>query len=100
MKSVAARGRASSNRASYGGAGLWAVWAEPPSSVDGGGGLKQSEMEQGGGRRAEPDEASLRTGVEVRTGCWDVTSGDTQRGRWFSVGRIERSPAQVINLIN
>lgn len=80
MKSVAARGRASSNKASYGGAGLW---AEPPPSV----GVKQSEMEQGGGRRAEPGENSSRTGVEVRRtgweeeeeeGCWDVNSGDKE----------------------
>lgn len=66
MRSMAARGRASSNRASYGGAGLGVM--------EGGGELKQSGMEQGTERRADPDEASSRTGVEVRTGCRDVTS--------------------------
>lgn len=75
MKSTAARGRASSNKASYGGAGLWA---------EGGGGVKQ-----GGERRAVPGEASSRTGVEVRRtgqeeeeeGCWDATSADKEEDR-------------------
>lgn len=70
MKNVVARGRASSNRASYGGAGLCAGWEEPPSSVAG---VKQSETE----------EAGARTGVEVRRTGWeevgDMTSADTDR---------------------
>ena len=99
MKSVAARGRASSNRGSYKGAGLCSVWAgpnrmEPPVSVKRLGGVKQREMVQGGGRRTGPDEASSRPGVEVRRtegweeeveeveevgSCCEETSGGTQR---------------------
>lgn len=76
MKSVAARGRASSNRGSYKGAGLCSVWAgpnwmEPPVSVKRLGGVKQREMEQGGGRRTGPDESSSRPGVEVRSTGWE-----------------------------
>lgn len=47
---------------------------EPPFPETGGGELKQSGMEQGSKRRADPGEASSCVGVEVRTGCWDVTS--------------------------
>ena len=66
---------------------------EPPFSVKGLGGVKQREMEQGGGRRTGPDEASSRHGGEVRRmgwgeeveeveeegGCWEATSGGRQR---------------------
>lgn len=47
---------------------------EPPFPAAGGGELKHSGMEQGGERWADPGEASSRMGVEVRTGCRDVTS--------------------------
>lgn len=42
--------------------------------MEGGGELKQSGMEQGTERTADSDEASSRMGVEVSTGCRDVTS--------------------------
>lgn len=64
MRSGAARGRASSNRSSYGGAGLSLV----PSSE-----AKQSGMEQGGGRSSDPAEAPP-SGVEVSTAWRDLES--------------------------
>lgn len=67
MKSVAARGRASSNRDSYGGAGLLSEWAGPPSSDRWEGeraGVGQREKEEAGGGR--PEEEPSRLGVEVR----------------------------------
>lgn len=83
MKSVAARGIASSNRASYGGAGLC--------SLEAGVGVRHRETEQGGERRTEPEEDSSRLGVEVRRpgceeeeddegcGVFDLTSGNRNR---------------------
>lgn len=69
MRSGAARGRASSNRSSYGGAGLCLAPKEPPSSE-----TKHNGMEQGGGRSSDPAETAPPSGVEVSTTWRDLES--------------------------
>lgn len=73
MKSAAACGRASSNRASYGRAGLWTSV-----SVVRERGEKQSETEQAGWWIALPERSGSRRGVEVWRSSWVVTSGVKQ----------------------
>lgn len=73
MKNAAACGRASSNRASYGGAELWTSV-----SVVRERGEKQSETEQGGGWIAVPEGSGPQRGVEGRRSSWVLTSGEKQ----------------------
>lgn len=69
MRSGAARGRASSNRSWYGGAGLCLAPEGPPYSE-----AKQSGMEQGGGRSSDLAKAPPPSGVEVSSAWPDLES--------------------------